>query len=137
MIEIHIYTVGKTKEQWVINTCKEYIKRLKPWARVVFNAVKDDTQLIQALEKVSRYIILDVKGKQMSSPEFAQCVENQGSRIIFVIGGPTGLPQKVMEGAALSISLSPMTFTHQVIRIILVEQLYRAYTIQKNIPYHK
>lgn len=140
MIKIHIISVGKTKELWLEQALAEYVKRLSHWASVEFSWCKDDIQLQSMVEKESGSVwCLDPAAVPMSSEAFAQQLEKKivsgGARVAFVIGGPEGLPPILKRYPLLS--LSPMTFTHQVARLILVEQVYRAYTLLHNIPYHK
>lgn len=140
MIKIHIISVGKTKEQWLEQAIAEYVKRLSVWTSLDFTWCKDDAHLLSQIEKESGSIIcLDPAAVPFTSEEFAQFLEKKivagGSRVSFVIGGPEGLPAALKRYPL--ISLSPMTFTHQIARLILVEQIYRAYTLLKGIPYHK
>lgn len=140
MIKIKILGVGKTKEEWLETAIAEYIKRLSPVAHFDFIFVKDDSQLIETLKTESHYITLDEKGKTFSSVEFAQFVQQQldqkGPRLTFVIGGAEGLPP-ALKLHTPSLSLSPMTLTHQMVRLLLVEQIYRSLEIQRGSRYHK
>jgi len=140
MIQIKVLAVGKENEGWLKSAIEEYQKRLKPQLALFFVFLKNDRQLLSALEKEKGCIALDPQGKQMVSEEFAEWAARQweqgGSRLTFVIGGAEGLPEKVKR-ECLMISLSPMTFTHQLARLLLVEQLYRSLAILSNLPYHK
>ncbi len=102
---------------------------------------KDLDKLKSLLFKESAYIALDLRGYLVSSEQFAelfwQAVTKEGARLSFVIGGAEGLPDSILEGASKRISLSPLTFTHQLTRLILVEQLYRSLEILKGSAYHK
>jgi 23S rRNA (pseudouridine1915-N3)-methyltransferase len=139
MIRIKILSPGKTKEAWLQEALQEYLKRLQPFAAIEFLVAKDDAQLLLFAQKESPYICLDSEGETFTSVEFADflqsTLEQQGSRMSFIIGGPLGLPQALKKGPA--ISLSSMTFTHQMARLLLVEQIYRAFEIHKNSNYHK
>jgi 23S rRNA (pseudouridine1915-N3)-methyltransferase len=101
---------------------------------------KDDRGLLQQVERKSNCIALDPVGKQFTSESFAQFVQEEivvgGSQLAFVIGGPDGLPDQIRQKLKL-ISLSSMTFTHQMTRLILVEQLYRATEILRGSKYHR
>lgn len=138
MIKIKIASVGKTKEKWLDQALNEYIKRLKPSASVECIWLKDDDQLVNFTGKDC--ICLDVKGTMMCSEEFSTYLHKRvvegGSRAAFVIGGPDGLPP-VLRNHPLRISLSPLTMTHQLVRLLLLEQIYRAFEILKGSPYHK
>ena len=102
---------------------------------------KDDVQLISLLEKEKFWICLSPEGKLLSSEQFAHLMTEQfqkeGARLNFVIGGPEGLPSALKVKASFLLSLSPLTFTHQLTRLILLEQLYRFLEIQKGSAYHK
>lgn len=140
MVKIKIITVGKTKESWLDQALSEYTKRLSGRADIEFVIVKNDDQLIRTLEKEAHYICLDVEGQMMDSSAFAnylmKSLEVHGARLSLVIGGPEGLPKEV-RGQAKLLSLSPMTLTHQCARLILLEQIYRAFEITKGSKYHK
>ncbi|MCB1111902.1 MAG: 23S rRNA (pseudouridine(1915)-N(3))-methyltransferase RlmH [Chlamydiales bacterium] len=140
MSKIKILTIGKTKESWLDEALAEYCKRLTGTAEIEFILVKNDDQLIKTLEKERHYICLDAQGNLMNSVAFSQFLmrklEENGARLTLVIGGPEGLPKEIKQGAEL-ISLSPMTLTHQCARLILLEQIYRAFEIAKGSKYHK
>lgn len=139
MFKIKVFSVGKTKEEWLEEALKEYLKRLSPVAQIEFIFAKNDEQLLSLTSKEENLICLDPKGKLLDSLEFSkelfEALQKGGSRIGFVIGGPEGLP-KILRNREL-ISFSPMTFTHQLSRLILVEQIYRAFEIEKGSKYHK
>lgn len=140
MIKIRILSVGKTKEAWLEEALNEYLKRLKPTHQIEFAFAKNDAQLLDWLAKEPLVIALDPQGRQMTSEQFStflcEQIEAGGSRLTFAIGGPDGLPQEVRQKVFL-LSLSHLTFTHQLARLVLVEQLYRAVEIAKGTPYHK
>jgi 23S rRNA (pseudouridine1915-N3)-methyltransferase len=141
MLKAKIYSVGKTKEAWLIEALQEYETRLKSTLAVEWILPKTEDQLEAFLIKEPYFICLDPKGKLMSSKAFSQFLQEQfvthGSRLSFAIGGDMGFPPAVKARASSFLSLSPMTFTHQLTRLILVEQLYRALEIQKGSRYHK
>lgn len=140
MLKIKIYSVGKTKESWLEDALEEYLRRLKPTATIEFLWAKNDEQLTDLVAKESTTICLDPKGKSMTSEQFSNFLmgklEEGGSRLAFVIGGPEGLPQVLKKSYTL-FSLSPLTLTHQLTRLVLLEQIYRAFEIAKGTPYHK
>jgi 23S rRNA (pseudouridine1915-N3)-methyltransferase len=140
MLRIKILSPGKNKERWLEEALNEYIKRLKPFVHVECLWAKNTKQLMEWTEKEPHYLCLDPTGRLFTSEEFAEFLTNQwkerNSVVIFIIGGPEGLPASMKQSAPL-ISLSPLTFTHQMTRLILIEQIYRTIEIQKSSPYHK
>lgn len=140
MYKLRILSIGKTKEQWLEEALDEYIKRLSKTLSIEFLWAKNNEQLIQLATKESNLICLDAGGKLMDSENFSTFIlkqfEQGGSRLAIVIGGAEGLPAELKKQTGL-ISLSPMTFTHQIVRLILVEQIYRALEIDKGSRYHK
>lgn len=140
MIKVKVLAVGKTKELWLEHAIAEYLERLQNQVSFSFVWAKDDRQLLTLADKETLLLGLDPSGALMSSEKFAQFFAKQtiegGARATFVIGGPLGLPE-TLKGKIPLVSLSPMTFTHQIARLILVEQIYRAVEILKGSPYHK
>lgn len=140
MYKIRLLSVGKTKESWLNAAIDEYVKRLKESLIIEFIWAKNDEQLVSLAEKEPFLICLDETGSQMTSEEFAVFLEKNlekgGSRLAIVIGGAEGLSPVLKQRFPL-ISLSMLTFTHQLARLILVEQLYRAMEILKGSKYHK
>lgn len=141
MFKIKIFTIGKTKESWLQEASEEYQKRIKSSIQLDWILFKNDMQLIAALEKEDQWISLDPNGKQFSSEEFSKHLFNQleknGSRLNLVIGGAEGIPQCIKDKSKELVSFSKMTFTHQIVRLLLLEQIYRAQEIQKGSGYHK
>ena len=141
MLKIKIYSVGKTKEHWLQEALDEYAQRLKPILSLEWILAKNDLQLKQLLAKESDFICLDPLGKQSSSEEFSTLLmslfQKYDSRLCFVIGGAEGIAPEIKAKSVHMISFSRMTFTHQMTRLVLVEQIYRAIEIWKNSPYHK
>jgi len=140
MIKIKIFSVGKSKEPWLETALDEYAKRLTGQMGISFVWAKNDEQLIQFTEKEGQAICLDPAGKELDSVDFSKFfqkeIESSGARLTFVIGGAEGLPKRLKKQHPL-ISLSRLTFTHQLTRLVLIEQLYRAFTLIQGIPYHK
>ncbi len=139
--------VGKTKDKNWRALQEEYLSRLSHFVRCEITEVKDSNKesesklILEKLNQSAFVCILDVKGRSISSPELAKTVENWQNRglkeVAFVIGGAEGLASEVVEKADYSLSLSFLTFTHEAARVILLEQLYRAYTIIRGFPYQK
>jgi 23S rRNA (pseudouridine1915-N3)-methyltransferase len=140
MLRLKILSVGKTKEKWLIEAFEEYIKRLKPFVQIECLWAKDSSQLIEWTQKESHYLCLDPSGRLYTSEELAHFLfqqwEKGGSRITLIIGGADGIPLELKQKGTL-ISLSPLTFTHQISRLVLIEQIYRTIEIQKGTNYHK
>jgi len=155
MLNLHIACLGKLKESYWNGAEQEYLKRMKPYAKITitelseqpFRDVSEKKQIQKKeAETIKKYIkknditvALDEKGKHYSSKEFAAFVESlssRGERITWIIGGPLGLDPSLIAKAHHVVSLSSLTFPHQMTRIILLEQLYRVATIIKNKPYH-
>lgn len=141
MYRIKIITIGKIKEKWLAMALGEYEKRLSDDLFFEYVLAKDNEQLIKLCLKEKFFISLDKQGKELSSEKFAfilfDLFEKNKLALTFTIGGAEGLPEEIVKQASFSISLSPMTFTHQIIRLILVEQIYRSFEIAKGSKYHK
>jgi len=139
--------VGKTKDKNWRALQEEYLQRLSHFVKFEITELKDGTKeteskrILENLNQSHFVCLLDVKGRSVSSPELAQEIEkwqNRGLKeVIFVIGGAEGVASEVVERANFSLSLSFLTLTHEMARVVLVEQLYRAYTIIKGFPYQK
>lgn len=138
--KIRIVAIGRVKEKYLLEAIGEYTKRLVPFCKLELVELKD-----KGLEKeaklLERYLgagtfILDVGGKHFSSVEFAQFVKKQEGTLTFIIGGAEGINESLKKRAP-SISLSKMTFTHEMCRLFLVEQIYRTYMINSNRKYHR
>ena len=141
MHKIKIYSVGKQKEKWLQEALAEYETRLTGVLSVEWILSKTTPQLELLLDKQEHFLCLDPEGRQYTSPEFSSSLihwlTQQGSRLNFVIGGAEGLPLSLKRRAAHLLSLSKMTFTHQMTRMILLEQIYRALEIHRGSSYHK
>ena len=155
MLHIHLITLGKLKETYWQEAETEYLKRLKPYTKIIIHELleesfseKDKPEIIKQKEaekiknelaKISDgYIVtLDEHGKQFSSVDFAQKLSSTNSNnLICIIGGPLGLHESILKLAQQRLSLSQMTFTHQMIRTFLLEQIYRAQMINTGRRYH-
>ncbi len=141
MYKVKILSIGKCKEEWLSSALADYARRLGSILSIEWILAKDDAALTALVRKEASYIILDIQGKCLDSLHFAKWLKKAlvdgGARLSFVIGGAEGLAKEVREGAHDAISLSPLTFTHQLARLILLEQLYRALEIDRGSPYHK
>ena len=141
MMTLRLLCHGTLKEAYLRDACAEYAKRLSAFCRLEIVEVKDDAGLFEKLPPKGYKIALCVEGKQLSSEELAAKLENLAvdgvSELTLVIGGSDGLPEAFKAKCDLRLSFSKMTFPHQLMRVILLEQLYRAFTINKGITYHK
>jgi 23S rRNA (pseudouridine1915-N3)-methyltransferase len=141
MMIIKILSVGKAKEHWIEEGFADYQKRLSPRLFLQLILARNDEQLLSLIQKESSMVIgLDPQGESLTSEQFShrlyQYLEKGGARLSFVIGGADGLPAPLKAQLPL-LSLSPLTFPHQLARLILAEQIYRAVEIRKNSPYHR
>lgn len=136
MFKVKVLTIGKCKENWLEEALGEYEKRLKGKLTLEWLIAKDDTQLIE-WTKSEPFIALHPKGELLTSEAWSEKMLKLGLRLTFVIGGAEGLPASLLKKALFQWSLSPLTFTHQMTRLILIEQLYRAIEIERGSQYHK
>ncbi len=130
MMRIKIISPGKHKEPWLISALSEYEKRLTKEAKIEWVFPKE------LIIKNDDYSLLDIKGKFLTSEEFSNFLMSKSNHI-FVIGGPEGPPKNISDNASFKFSLSPLTFTHQLVRLVLLEQIYRGFEIFKGSAYHK
>ncbi|MCL2169058.1 MAG: 23S rRNA (pseudouridine(1915)-N(3))-methyltransferase RlmH [Defluviitaleaceae bacterium] len=146
--KISIICVGSLKEDFLRGAQAEFVKRLTPYGKLTITEIpasdtpaEDAPKILKALTPSSYKIALTLDGESPNSEQFAKNLENLGikgnSHIEFIIGGSEGLDPSVLGGAQARLSISNMTFTHQLARIILLEQIYRAARILNNQPYHK
>lgn len=155
-MKITLIAIGKTEDKYLIDGIDKYLGRLKHY--INFNLLiipdiknvknlsesqqktKEAEQILKQLNGSDTVVLLDEKGKKYTSVQFSQYLNKQmiGSvqHLVFIIGGPYGFDETIYKRANSSISLSDMTFSHQMVRLFFVEQLYRAFTILKNEPYH-
>jgi len=147
-VKIKVAWIGKTKEPAIQALTDEYLKRIGRYAEVAGLALGDEAAILslaagegQKKQKKERYklILLDSRGKQLSSEELAEFLEREqvnATPLLFAIGGSDGFSDDARRGAAFTLSLGRMTLPHELARVVLVEQLYRAFTILANHPYH-
>lgn len=159
-MEINIISVGKIKEDYFKKAIEEYEKRLKAYCRVNFIELKDESEgknlsdkdidiildkegkrILEKIKERSFIIVLDILGRSIDSVEFSKKINDimlDGiSSIDFIIGGSLGISQEVKDKANYSLSFSIFTFPHKLMKVILMEQIYRAFTIINNKTYHK
>ena len=151
-----LLVIGKTVEKYFIQAIEEYVQRTKHYISFDLEVIpelknaknlseyqqkeKEGELIIKSLQSGDTVVLLDEHGKEMRSIEFAEYMKRKlnttNKRLVFIIGGPYGFSPAVYEAAQEKISLSKMTFSHQMIRLIFVEQLYRALSILNGSPYH-
>lgn len=159
-MNITVICVGKCKEAFYRDAVAEYAKRLSRYCRFQVIEVADEKtpdqascqeeelilkkeaeRIVKAIHEDDYVIALAINGKRMDSVNFSRHLENMmtfgNSRFVFVIGGSLGLHEQVLTRADETLSFSDMTFPHQLMRVILAEQIYRAFRIMKREPYHK
>ncbi|MEA3378150.1 MAG: 23S rRNA (pseudouridine(1915)-N(3))-methyltransferase RlmH [Nanoarchaeota archaeon] len=131
---MRIISVGKLRNKYLEKNFQEYFKRIQKYANVKQIIVKNEKQLIKQLK--GYVVVLDEHSSQKKSKQFATLIKDK-SNISFVIGAAEGLSSEIKNKADEMLSLSKMTFPHQLIKVFLAEQIYRAFTIIKNENYHK
>ena len=152
MLNIRLICVGKLKEKFYLEACKEYEKRLSTMCKMEIlqldeepdrpGALAKEAEKIRAAIPAGSYVIaMCIEGKELSSPALAEKMEQfalgGASQLTFLIGGSVGLDDALKQKADLRLSMSPMTFPHHLARIMLLEQIYRAYQILSGSKYHK
>lgn len=147
MLKITVIAVGKLKERFWRDACAEYSKRLGGYCNLTVREIPDSnreqesTLVLEALPENATIIVLDIQGKETSSEALTSRIERytvEGvSHLVFVIGGSDGLTNAVKERASLRMSFGPITLPHNLARVVLLEQVYRAFKIIKREPYHK
>ncbi|HPO06164.1 MAG TPA: 23S rRNA (pseudouridine(1915)-N(3))-methyltransferase RlmH [Candidatus Gracilibacteria bacterium] len=151
-MKILILCVGKLKEEWLKLAEQEFLKRLSLVAKIEIQELKsskyDDQRAIKEEEEYLQKVIqdqdfvcvLERQGKELNSQQFAENLDKwrqEGKRLVFIIGGAQGISEKIQNRANFLWSFSPLTFTHQMIRALLLEQIYRSTQIWQNTGYHK
>jgi 23S rRNA (pseudouridine1915-N3)-methyltransferase len=159
-LRIRIVMVGKVKEKYLTQGMQEYLKRLGPYARIEIVSLPDEPipdgasaaqeeqvkaregeRLLKVLDPGQYVVAMEIRGQTLSSEELAAFLEERALRgqpnVAFVIGGSLGLAPEVLQRADLKISLGRMTFLHQMMPLILLEQIYRGFKINRGEPYHK
>lgn len=155
-MKIIIVVIGKTDEAYLNTGIAKYLDRIKHYIPLEMKVIsdlkntkslseeqqknKEGELILQQIQPTDKLVLLDEEGKVFSSRDFASFMEQKLllgiKRLVFVIGGPYGFSEDVYKRATAKVSLSKMTFSHQMVRLIFAEQLYRSMTILKNQPYH-
>jgi 23S rRNA (pseudouridine1915-N3)-methyltransferase len=156
LMKITLLIVGKTEDAYLKEGIDKYLKRLKHYVKIDIAEIaelkntkaltqeqqkaKEAELILKRLSTLDYVILLDEKGAQLSSPQFAAYIDKKAigsvTNLVFIVGGPYGFDDAIYQRANDKLSLSRMTFSHQMVRLFFVEQLYRAFTIIKGEPYH-
>jgi 23S rRNA (pseudouridine1915-N3)-methyltransferase len=141
-MRIRLICVGRLKEPYVRDGVDEFLKRIERHQRIELFEVKDSEPQQEGNDILAKcgdmpLFAFSEEGNEFESPGFADFIKGLSDDVVFVLGGPDGLSQEVKDRAKMIISLSRMTFTHEMARLILIEQVYRAITINKGLPYHR
>lgn len=157
MIRVTIVAVGKLKEKFWTAACDEYLKRLRPYAKVTVAEIPDvdparaggveaarereGEGILAAVPESARAILMAIEGKQRSSVDFSQHLDDLALRgesdLAFIVGGSDGVSDAVRARADETFSFGPITLPHNLARVVLLEQIYRAFKISRGEPYHK
>ncbi|NLW43166.1 MAG: 23S rRNA (pseudouridine(1915)-N(3))-methyltransferase RlmH [Tissierellia bacterium] len=158
-MSIRIIAVGKLKEKYLKSGIDEYLKRMQSYSKLEVTEIPDEQapenlsekdleiiknkegeKILSKIKKEDYVINLEINGKLLSSEDLAGLIERNlpsGRDLVFIIGGSNGLSQNVINRGDFSLSFSKMTFPHQLMRLVLIEQIYRGFRIINNHPYHK
>ena len=141
MLSVTVLCAGNLKEDYLRQAVSEYSKRLSGYCKLKITELKDGTPMLPYIKSQAYNIALCIEGKELSSPQLADLVEKTAlsgkSEICFVMGESDGLDESVKKACDFRLSFSPMTFPHQLMRVILLEQIYRSFTIINGGKYHK
>ncbi len=139
-MEIEFRTAGLGRNSWAQGLVEKYTTKIQPFEKVSFKNIKDEKKWLQNIEPADRLWICDEKGASLSSKSFAKEIstlrDGGVKKLIFAVGGPFGLPDSVKERANRVILLSPFVVNQEVALTVILEQVFRAYTILNNHPYH-
>ena len=139
-MKVKVLFTGKTTDPWIRQGVEEYAGRIRHYVPFELVELKDDDQMLKYVRSSDYLILLDEHGTEFTSVAWARNLEQKAAHLpkdwVFAIGGPYGFPPAVQERADECLSLSRMTFSHQLVRLVFLEQLYRAFTIIKGEKYH-
>lgn len=143
-MKIKVAWIGKTKEPAIQTLTDDYLKRISRYADAAALVVKDEAALLSLArgdrqKDRHKLVLLDARGKQLSSEQMAQFLEREQAQalpLLFAVGGADGFSEEARRQAGFLLSLGPMTLPHELARVVLLEQIYRAFTILKHHPYH-
>lgn len=139
-MKVKVLFTGKTTDLWIRQGVEVYAGRIRHYVPFELIELRDDNQILKSVRNSDHLVLLDEHGETFSSLDWARNLEQKTAHLpkdmVFVIGGPYGFPAEVRARCDESLSLSRMTFSHQLVRLVFLEQLYRAFTIIKGEPYH-
>ena len=139
-MKVKVLFTGKTTDPWIRQGVEVYAGRIRHYVPFELTELRDDSQILMSVRNSDYLVLLDEHGETFSSLDWARNLEQKTAHLpkdlVFVIGGPYGFPAEVRARCDESLSLSRMTFSHQLVRLVFLEQLYRAFTIIKGEPYH-
>lgn len=150
-MSLHIIAIGKKHESWIAEGIERYQKRLKApfnteWVLLPHSSLEGSSarqeesgRILSRLDAYTYIVLLDERGKLIDSPTFSKVLENQlnsSQKVVLIIGGAYGVTEEIRQKAQFTLSLSPQVYPHQLVRLMLIEQLYRAQEITKNSSYH-
>lgn len=141
-MKLKVAWIGRTKEAAIQSLTDEYLKRISRYAEAEGAALRDERALLELAERKGgrpawRLVLLDSRGRQVSSEELGELLSELSSQpVLFAVGPANGFSEQARRAASQIISLGKMTLAHELARVVLLEQLYRAFTIQKGHPYH-
>lgn len=155
-MHIYLVAVGQKMPAWVDNACADFLKRLPPELKLksvlvplvkrgknpdISRIIRDESRkLLEAVPDGCQMVALDVRGKRVTTEKLSNILDDwmqQGQDVALIVGGPDGLSDELLQKTRMKLSLSDLTFPHTLVRVMLVEQIYRAWSILNNHPYHR
>ncbi len=139
-MEIEVRTVHLSKKSWAFALATDYVAKIQPFEKIRFNVIKDEKKFLDKVSPQDRVLVCDERGEALQSRPFSHRISQMRDggiqKLFIVIGGPFGLPKEVVDRANITIQLSSFVMNQEVALIVLMEQVFRAYTILNNHPYH-
>lgn len=139
-MKVKVLFTGKTTEPWVRQGIEDYAARIRHYVPFELVELRDEEMILKSLRSTDHLVLLDEHGATYSSLDWARNLEQKAAHLpkdlVFAVGGPYGFPAAVLARSQELLSLSRMTFSHQLVRVVFLEQLYRAFTIIRGEPYH-
>jgi 23S rRNA (pseudouridine1915-N3)-methyltransferase len=141
-VKITLGAVGRLKEPYLVAAADEYMKRLRPFCTLTVTEVKDDAALLAALPANAHVYAFDERGEQLTSAQFAELLAREashggGAPVVLAIGGADGHTDALRARATKLVAFGKMTIAHRLVRVLALEQLYRAFKINRGEPYHR
>jgi 23S rRNA (pseudouridine1915-N3)-methyltransferase len=141
-VKVHIAAIGKLKEDYLVAAADEYLKRLKPMCTLVVHEAKDEAGLVQALPPDVHLYVFDERGETITTNQLAEIIAHEqshggGAPVAFAIGGADGHSDAMRKRAKKVISFGRLTIAHRLVRIIVLEQIYRCFKMIRGEPYHR